>query len=423
MSARQNKVLPKGIRMKNGSYEARASVKGVNICLHSTDLDKLIKQFEEAKEKAKKSIEYRRKTLTLDEWFEEWFVKVKMSKVKETSVPTMRRNYTNTFGFYLGSKKINDISASDIQEVVNAMKKCGKATSTIRDALGRMRECFDFAIADRLLTYNPCLVIDVPWENKVYEQEEPFTQEEQNIFLNELEIEHNWYKELFYIMFLTGMRVGEIGALHWSDIDFNRKHIRVRGSLSCSYNDGIKSEMIVSPKTCNSVRVIPFMGEAEDMLISQKKKMEHLKSRLGKRWRCEDKDIVFSTTMGSYCSRYIVQKEINKVIGRINEKRAVETILSGKEVEHFKHSHPHMFRHTFATRCFEYGMEPKVVQMLMGHSSITTTMNIYVHVMKEKQMSETLKFGNANKFLDEQEIPKVEVNIPKFISDDKRMIS
>lgn len=421
MSVRLNVKLPKGIRIKNGSYEARACIKGVNICLHSTDLDKLIQLFEAAKENAKKGIEYRRKTLTLDEWFEEWFVKVKMSKVKETSVPTMRRNYKNTFGFYLGSRKINDISASDIQEVINAMKKCGKATSTIRDALGRMRECFDFAIADRLISYNPCLVIEVPWENKVYEQEEPFTQEEQNTFLDELASEHNWYKEMFYIMFLTGMRVGEVGALQWSDVDFKRKQIRVRGSLSCTYDEGIKSEMIVAPKTCNSVRVIPFMGEAEEMLISQKKKIEHLKMRLGKRWRSDNKDIVFSTTMGSYCSRYIVQKEINKVIARINEKRAMEIILSGKEVEVFRHSHPHMFRHTFATRCFECGIEPKVVQMLMGHSSITTTMNIYVHVMKEKQLSEISKFGSANTN-SKEEIPNKVIDLPKLSSGDNRMI-
>ena len=57
--------------------------------------------------------------------------------------------------------------------------------------------------------------------------------------------------------------------------------------------------------------------------------------------------------------------------------------------------HPHTIRHTFATRCFENGIEPKVAQKLLGHSSITVTMNIYTHVMEDKMGDEISKFGYA----------------------------
>lgn len=76
------KKLPKGIRENKGTYEARAMVNGVKICLYSSDLDHLIEEFNQAKEKVKNSIDYRKTMITLNEWFEEWFAEVKAHKVK-----------------------------------------------------------------------------------------------------------------------------------------------------------------------------------------------------------------------------------------------------------------------------------------------------------------------------------------------------
>ena len=74
--------LPKGIRENKGTYEARAMVNGVKICLYGSDLDHLIEEFHQAKEKVKNSIDYRKTMITLNEWFEEWFTEVKAHKVK-----------------------------------------------------------------------------------------------------------------------------------------------------------------------------------------------------------------------------------------------------------------------------------------------------------------------------------------------------
>lgn len=412
MSKKLNKQLPKGIREKNGSYEARAMINGFNICLHGKDLEALVQEFELAKEQARKNIDYRTSDMSLNEWFESWMNNVKSKKVKEVSIAPMKRSFNRTFGFYIGQMKLNDIRPMDVQLAINAMEKAGTAVSTMRDSLGRMRECMEFAVANRLISYNPCIVIEVPWPDKKTEEEIPFTQEEQNIFLNEVDLENNWYRELFYIMFLTGLRVGEIGGLHWSDVDFKNKCININCSLSCNYLDGVKTEQIVTPKTVNSYRKVPFMGEAEEMLLAQKKKVDALKIRLGKRWRASEElgDLVFVSGMGSPCSRYIVQKEINKVVKRINERNALEAVKSGVKIDTFRHAHPHLFRHTFATRCFESGIEPKVVQALMGHSNISTTLNIYTHVLEEKRMQEVAKFGNAKSSV----LPKSDQKIPKI---------
>ena len=387
--------LPKGIRENKGTYEARSMVNGVKICLYGSDLDHLIEEFHQAKEKVKNSIYYRKTMITLNEWFEEWFTEVKAHKVKETSIHPMKNNFKRTFGFYIGSKKLKDIKPLDVQRALNTMEQEGISNSAMREALGRLRECMEFAVGNQMITSNPCLIVEVPWTYKKAKEEIALTQEEQNALLNE--VEDSWYKEMFYFMCLTGVRVGELGGLQWSDIDFSKKCITIRRSLSCSYCNGKKREMLVSPKTVNSTRQIPFLGEMEEVLKSQKEKQKRLRAELGERWRSgeEFSDLVFTTGMGSPCSRYIVDKEVKKVIKRIREKEAVLAVQEQREPKVIRDFHPHTLRHTFATRCFENKMEPKVVQSLLGHSSISITLNIYTHVLDNKMDEEIKKFGVA----------------------------
>ena len=397
--------LPKGIRENKGTYEARAMVNGVKICLYGSDLDHLIEEFHQAKEKVKNSIDYRKTMITLNEWFTE----VKAHKVKETSIHPMKNNFKRTFGFYIGSKKLKDIKPLDVQRALNTMEQEGISNSAMREALGRLRECMEFAVGNQMITSNPCLIVEVPWTYKKAKEEIALTQEEQNALLNE--VEDSWYKEMFYFMCLTGVRVGELGGLQWSDIDFSKKCITIRRSLSCSYCNGKKREMLVSPKTVNSTRQIPFLGEMEEVLKSQKEKQKRLRAELGERWRSgeEFSDLVFTTGMGSPCSRYIVDKEVKKVIKRIREKEAVLAVQEQREPKVIRDFHPHTLRHTFATRCFENKMEPKVVQSLLGHSSISITLNIYTHVLDNKMDEEIKKFGVAKT----QNDPYSEIDVGK----------
>lgn len=401
--------LPKGIRENKGTYEARAMVNGVKICLYGSDLDHLIEEFHQAKEKVKNSIDYRKTMITLNEWFEEWFTEVKAHKVKETSIHPMKNNFKRTFGFYIGSKKLKDIKPLDVQRALNTMEQEGISNSAMREALGRLRECMEFAVGNQMIASNPCLIVEVPWTYKKAKEEIALTQEEQNALLNE--VEDSWYKEMFYFMCLTGVRVGELGGLQWSDIDFSKKCITIRRSLSCSYCNGKKREMLVSPKTVNSTRQIPFLGEMEEVLKSQKEKQKRLRAELGERWRSgeEFSDLVFTTGMGSPCSRYIVDKEVKKVIKRIREKEAVLAVQKQREPKVIRDFHPHTLRHTFATRCFENKMEPKVVQSLLGHSSISITLNIYTHVLDNKMDEEIKKFGVAKT----QNDPYSEIDVGK----------
>ena len=223
----------------------------------------------------------------------------------------MKRKYRANYGRLIGNMKVVDIRNMDIQDVINTMQREGRATSSMRDALGRVRECLECAKNNRIISENPCFNITVPWEN-VSKERRFLSQDEQNRFLRQ--VEANWYKEMFYIMFLTGMRIGEVGGLKWEDVDFKNKCININRSLSCEYESGVKTVRLTKPKTHNSYRKIPFMGEAEEMLLSQKKKQNKIKKELGKRYRSDGEfsDLVFVTSMGSPVFRYHAEKEVKK---------------------------------------------------------------------------------------------------------------
>jgi len=200
-----------------------------------------------------------------------------------------------------------------------------------------------------------------------------------------------------YVMFLTGLRVGELGGLTWDNIDFENKYIEVSKSLMCEYEQGVKTMRMTTPKTVNSYRKIPFIGEIEEMLMRQKKKQEGLKRNLGGRWRSteEFRNVVFTTNMGSPVIRHVAQKVINSIVNEINLNRKYNAETSGEEYIEFPKLYPHAIRHTFCSRCFEKGLNPKVVQKIMGHAYYSTTIEIYTHITEELYHEDVAKLGNA----------------------------
>lgn len=391
----KGRELPKGIyQRKDGRYEARAQINGIKIQLYNFNLKELKTEFEKRKEEAKQGVDKKLSNITLDEWFEEWFIRYKIPKIKETSITPMKTKYRANFGRLIGNMKVAEIRNMDIQDVINTMQREGKATSSMRDALGRVRECLESAKNNRIISENPCFDITVPWEN-VTKERRFLSQEEQNRFLQQ--VENNWYKEMFYIMFLTGMRIGEVGGLKWEDVDFKNKCININRSLSCQYESGVKTVRLTVPKTHNSYRKIPFMGEAEEMFLSQKKKQEKIKKELGKRYRSDGEfsDLVFVTSMGSPVFRHHAEKEVKKVVKAINEQEAFDSVREQREPHYFEDLYPHAIRHTFCSRCFQLNMNPKVVQKLMGHQHYSTTIDIYTHVMQDDIDSEVCKLESA----------------------------
>ena len=219
------------------------------------------------------------------------------------------------------------------------------------------------------------------------------TQEEQKIFLEQ--VRHKYYYEVYAILLLTGMRIGELSALQWNDVDFFKKEIHISKTMQTGYIDGRKILEITTPKTTNAYRTIPFFKETEPLFISWREKQKRSKKKMGERWRLDPQlgDLVFTSSVGSPLTRYVLSSDLNNEIRDINMKVIYLASREGRNPREFENLSPHGFRHTFATRCLEKGMNPLFVQRIMGHANYATTVS-YTHILEDYQKNELSKITN-----------------------------
>lgn len=345
------------------------------------------------------------KSITLSEWFEEWYSKYKAPTLKETSLQSYKRKFLNYYGIRIGSKPLADIRQIHVQTAIADMLETGRSPKSVKEATGILQKCIESAIANGLIIINPVVGVIVP-KGEIVERR-VLSVYEQEIFLEYLSRNKSWYEEMYKFMLLTGMRIGEVGGLQWGDIDFLNKFIYVRRSLSYQYENGKKTMKLTSPKTENSVRKIPFFGETKEILKKQYEKVNRKQLELGDRWRKPEElgDLVFLTSMGSPIGRYSIESDMRNITKQINNMLQTEARYTESIPFKFERIHPHALRHTFATRCFEKGMTPRAVQEIMGHANYNTTVS-YTHVLDDIKTKEAERLGN---FLDNKNNTATEI--------------
>ena len=181
---------------------------------------------------------------------------------------------------------------------------------------------------------------------------------------------------LMYLLFETGMRIGELIGLRWSDIDFKNRTMKIERSMEYRYKVG--EWRVGPPKSKSGYRTIPLKDEAIRILENQK-----LKNRSLKLVPIEWKDTVFLCRKGTPVKNSTYDTGLFKYCDRIGIPRFSM----------------HVLRHTFATRCIEGGMKPKTLQKILGHSNIGITMNLYVHITEDEKHREIDLVADALKVI------------------------
>lgn len=390
------KELGRGLSQRpDRRYEARAVINGVKIDLYDMSLPNLKKAFEAEKARVLRDEKGVRPNLKFKDWYLEWFEKCKSPQLKsDVSRRAYDRKIRNTYIRILGDKKIDEITQINIQDATNELiSDENYATRSVREAIGVLRECLDAAVANRIIVSNPANGVKVFDDNTESKERRVLEHWEQDLLLEETE--NSYYKEPYRILLLTGMRIGEFSGLQWGDIDFSKKKIHISRSLSTAYFDGKKVMELTTPKTGNSYRDIPFFGDCERLLLDWRNKQNIYKAKLGNRWRADEElgDLVFTTTMGSPITRYNIVHDMKRVEANIRMKENTRAYIEGREPRYFEHIHPHCMRHTFATRCFEKGLDPLVIQSIMGHSNYSTTIS-YTHILQDKTDEAVKKAGD-----------------------------
>jgi integrase len=299
-------------------------------------------------------------------FFKEWLYNAHLINKK----PSTKERYDGIYRNYIdGSSiytiKLKDISSPDIQGYYNALIKDGKSTASLNALHKLIKPCIRYAYDNNKVIKDFSRSIIIPKEDRIDKPNDvrPFTLEEQFKFLevindDELEI-------LFASALDTGSREGELFALTWNDIDFNNKYIDINKSYKLIKNiDTGKYEGIVqTPKTENAIRTVPIPNHLINKLKKHKLDQIFLKVKIANLY--DDKNLVFCNMHGNYLDSSNVLKKLKKILRKNNLKEITF----------------HDLRHTYATRLFELGENPKTVQVLLGHSNISITLNTYTHVL------------------------------------------
>lgn len=316
--------------------------------------------------------------ITLDEWYGKWLTIHKYGILKENTKAGYICHYKKHISPFLGKCKIKEITQLQIKARINELDKVGYGFEMKNKTRIMLLDMLDKAMQDEMIARNPARGIKIVRDEIV--EPRVLTKEEQSIFFDCSK--GTFYDNLFVVCVNTGLRPGEATALSISDIDFEKKTISVSKTLIYQKWEGDEGKTIHidTPKTKSSVRHIPINARVEIALKKQIMQKAVMQNRYSTEDNSEFKDLLFTTR---YNTPVIEQNFIDAIQRIINEINSTRDILD--EFEKFT---PHCFRHTFATRCIEAGMKPKVLQKILGHATLQMTMDLYAHVLSDTKADE-----------------------------------
>jgi integrase len=304
---------------------------------------------------------------TFGEWILFWMDNYKKIELRLSTWENYMRSIKNHIYPALGHIPLRDLKTDDIQNLYNRMIKEGRAPATVRRNHQIINSCLKQAVENRLLSWDPAEAAKLPklTDTKV----RAMTFEEMSKFLSVLQ-EDRW-GAAFLCLLGTGLRMGELLALRWQDVDLDKQILHVRQALVRTKEKGVYFD---EPKTEKSKRAIPIPGEVVEAL--KKHRIQQFQLRLAVGEKYQNHDLVFATSVGTP----IYPRNFTRKFYKLRDKAGIP-----------KDINLHALRHTYATRLLEQGENLKTVQELLGHTDISTTANTYSHVSIEVKQKAAAK--------------------------------
>ena len=309
--------------------------------------------------------------LSMQEWVQEFLDKYKRNELKVTTYGSYMYIYRNFIkDSDLGKMPLEQISTEILQKYYNEKIKEGYSSKTVREIGTIINSALSMAIKMKMISENPNLYTSIP--KKIKYEAKVLCREEVDRIVDEAREEELY--PIIVVTVYTGMRKGEVMALKWENVDFEERKIYIKNSL-CRVEDEQPDEKgrrhsryeILEPKTKKSIRTIPMLDEVYDALMIQKHRQMKDKEQYKEIYT--DYGFVFADQMGNYLPQRPFMKKYHKFLCKY----------------HITDIRFHDLRHTCATLLIEADVSMKVVQELLGHSTITTSMDIYTHVSDKKK--------------------------------------
>ena len=386
---RQGRVLRVGESQRSdGHYVYRYTDNGIRKAIYGRDLIELRDREKEIIKNDIYNVDY--SLITLNKLYEEYMANVKEKSIEKTTAEVYRNTWATHVYNSIGKRKIKDIKKSEIVKYYsNLQREKGLKKRTIERVHVLLKMTFDYALDSAIIINNPCVnaLSYIKAENK--QGKRIISEHEQTIIAEYLESNPKYnYKVVSNIFILgcnTGLRISEILALTWNDIDFDNEIINVNKSLKSS-KDFLT---IGKPKTENSKRQVPMLSEVRKAL----RKQQLLQFEKGNNDFELDgfSDFVFLNRKGKIFKPCNINGYFNYARYYYNDRERELAEKENREPEYLEHFTTHCMRHSFCTRLVKENVNIKSVQSLMGHANITTTLNIYTHDSLEQNREEIKK--------------------------------
>ena len=310
--------------------------------------------------------------ITLSEWLNIWLTSYAYIKVRPSTYASYQAYIDRHVSPLIGGLKLQKLTTNQLQVFFNEKRmngridgKGGLSPKTIRNMYNMLHEALQQAVINKIVSVNASEGVVLP--SKEEKEIIVFKPEEQRAIIEAARKDRLGFA--IELDFYTGLRLGELCALKWSDIDLTAKEFRVRRTLqrvqkktSDIKAKGKRTQIVEgAPKTKKGNRVIPLTDTMLQKLLVHRARQLFEKRRLGK---------------GYSDNGYVFANEFGGAIEPSYMRDVYDRILKNANAPHYTF---HTIRHTFATRAIENDMPVKVVSEILGHSSVQLTMDLYCH--------------------------------------------
>ena len=360
----KGKECGRGItQRKDGRWQGRYTNRfGKRKTLYADTYNEIVDKLREAEYKDGKQLNSIDDSITMDRWFEIWIETFKSKHCRNTTIATYERMYKYWISPEIGTMSLSKLTPIHLQRLVNKLQSQSMRELT-RAILVNM---FKYAVSSEIVAKNVARNLDI--RNADDETKEPIclTDEELSTILKYSD--GTLINDIFQFILQTGMRVGEVIGLTWGNVDYENNVIHVV-QQAVTVKDPVTNKWvneIHKPKTYAGIRDIPMTKDTRAILTKRRTKNNVISLP-------KDNEYVFGTRHGTPQFRATISKMSDMLRNRIQ-----------KDYPEFRNFSPHSFRHTFATRMIMAGVKPKVLQVILGHNQLQTTMDLYCHVYDEQ---------------------------------------
>lgn len=311
------------------------------------------------------------------DWVNTWIEKHKAPKLAPATLTSYRNNFRLHINPYVGEISLRKLTTFHIQRMLDSID--GSLSTFIKN-YNVLHGALEKAVELGMIPRNPCKGVAFPKDDK--ESIRVLAKEEQKRFIEALDGEY--YRAIFLTYLYTGLRMGESLPLTWSDIDLEKRLIRVnKKAIVCHDYSTHSAPQVIQDfcKTKSSKRTVVITAGLVAILAEHKKAMQELARQLEETW--SEDSLVFKNTR-----RNIIQgRNLQRCLYRLFAKAGI------------KGATLHTLRHTYATRCFEAGVDIKAISEQLGHANMKTTYNIYVHLLEDTKTKEIDKLCEIDRFI------------------------